>query len=206
MHSPSQARDRCGGVHSDGHRAPGTGAGYHLICSRCRVRLRWRRCPGGGAMGTARCPLRWWARRVRWPGYDLRGVRERWAWVLQCGLHCWACYALGTGRGGVGCMGHTPARPLGHMGVTRPRRFTKGRKWEAWAVTGTVWIGAVIDASCFNRDKGVYSLRALSLVFRATSPMSANSQERTSPLGGTRSGTGLKSLAVWCCSTRVMPA
>ncbi len=96
---------------------------------------------GGGAMSTARCPLRWWARRVRWPGYDLRGVRRRWAWVLQCGLHCWACYALGVGQVCAGHMGTPPARPLGLRSPLGSRLKTKGRKWEAWAVTGAVWIG-----------------------------------------------------------------
>ncbi len=114
-------------------------------------------------MGTARCPLRWWARRVRWLGYDLRGVRGRWAWVLQCGLHCWARYALGTGQGYGGRMGAPPRRLLWLRGVPRPRRVEKGREWGAWTVTGAVWTVAAIDASCFNRDKGVYSLRALSL-------------------------------------------
>ncbi len=36
--SPYQPRDRWGRVHSDGHRAPDTGAGYHRLCGRCRVR------------------------------------------------------------------------------------------------------------------------------------------------------------------------
>ena len=71
-------------------------------------------------MGTARCPLRWWARRVRWPGYDLRGVRGRWAWVLQCGLHCWARYALGAGQACAEHMGTPPPGLLG-LGVSPTR-------------------------------------------------------------------------------------
>jgi len=91
----------------------------------------------------------------------------------------WASIALGAWVPCAGQVGTPPRRLLWLRGVTRPRRVAKGREWGAWAVTGAVWIGAVIDASCFNRDKGVYSLRALSLVFRATSSMSVHSHDRT---------------------------
>ncbi len=54
--SPYQARDRGGRVHSGGHRAPGTWAGYHLPCGWYRVRCLFLYGGdadlGGGAMGT----------------------------------------------------------------------------------------------------------------------------------------------------------
>ncbi len=53
----SHARDRWGRVHSDGHRAPGTWAGYSPLRARHRVRCLFL-CDGNAVLGAGR-----WAHR-----------------------------------------------------------------------------------------------------------------------------------------------
>ncbi len=142
------------------------------------VPLRRRRCPGGRGDGHCALPatLVGTACTLAW----LRPARCAGALGLTCDCDAFATvgHAWDAGQACAGCNGHTPTRALWLRSPSGSRLNIKRRNWGAWAVTGAVWIGAVIDASCFNRDKGVYPLRALSLVFRATSPMSANSHLR----------------------------
>ncbi len=135
---------------------------------------------GGGAMSTARCPLRWWARRVRWPGYDLRGVRGRWAWVLQCGLHCWARYALGVGQVCAGHMGTPPPGLLGSGVVCARDGLQKG----AWAITGLgrelineSWVsgGAPMSAFGGRADVNHWAVKCLLIAISGHSATSVRS-------------------------------